>query len=155
MNNKVKTLAEYDTWKYEFKIKGDKVVTSNGCFDLLHYGHINTLVEAKKLGDVLIVGINSDAAVAMLKGPGKPLNSEVYRALQVASLDCVDFVVVFDDVLPTRFVETIKPSVHVKGGDYTMDKIPEAALVKQFGGEVVIVPTLDSNVTISKVKFYT
>jgi rfaE bifunctional protein nucleotidyltransferase chain/domain len=118
---------------------GKRVVLANGCFDLLHVGHVRYLTAARALGDVLFVGLNSDAAVARLKGPGRPLMPAAERVEIVAALRAVDHVVVFDEDTADRLVSLVRPSVHAKGTDYTDATVPEAASVRAIGGRVVIV----------------
>jgi rfaE bifunctional protein nucleotidyltransferase chain/domain len=118
---------------------GKRVVLANGCFDLLHVGHVRYLTAARALGDVLFVGLNSDAAVARLKGPGRPLMPAAERVEMVAALRAVDHVVVFDEDTADRLVSLVRPSVHAKGTDYTDATVPEAASVRAIGGRVVIV----------------
>ena len=118
--------------------QGKKIVFTNGCFDILHLGHIRYLEEAKRLGDVLIVGINSDESVRTLKGKGRPIIPEEERAEILGALRCVDYVVIFCESNPENVITHIKPDIHVKGGDYTIDRIPEAKLVKSLGGKTVI-----------------
>jgi len=117
---------------------GKTLVTTNGCFDLLHAGHIRYLAEAATLGDLLVVGINSDASVKRLKGPARPLQNEYDRALIVASLAMVDAVFIFGEEDPRAFLEILRPDVHVKGGDYPNDII-EKPVVEKYGGRVRIV----------------
>jgi len=116
---------------------GLKVVFGNGCFDLIHVGHIRYLQGAKALGDILVVGINSDASVNALKGKGRPLQPQQERAELIASLECVDYVVIFD--APTVTGLALKPDIHAKGTDYTVDSVPEREIVHAFGGRVAIV----------------
>jgi rfaE bifunctional protein nucleotidyltransferase chain/domain len=118
---------------------GRRVVLANGCFDLLHVGHVRYLTAARALGDVLIVGINSDTAVARLKGPGRPLMPAAERAEILAGLRAVDHVVVFDEDTADRLVSLVRPAVHAKGTDYTDASVPEAASVRAAGGRVAIV----------------
>ena len=118
--------------------EGKRIVLANGCFDLLHVGHIRYLDDARRLGDVLFVGINGDAAVARLKGPGRPLMPAAERVELLSSLRAVDHVVVFDDDTADRLVASIQPDVHAKGTDYTTDSVPEAATVRASGGRVAI-----------------
>jgi rfaE bifunctional protein nucleotidyltransferase chain/domain len=118
---------------------GKRVVLANGCFDLLHVGHVRYLTAARALGDVLFVGLNSDAAVARLKGPGRPLMPAAERVEMVAALRAVDHVVVFDEDTADRLVSLVRPAVHAKGTDYTDATVPEAASVRAIGGRVVIV----------------
>lgn len=113
---------------------GRRVVFTNGCFDLLHVGHVRLLQAAKSYGDLLVVGLNSDSSVRRLKGERRPVVPEGERAEVLAAMGCVDFVVIFPEDTPCRLISEIRPDVHVKGGDYDMDKIPEAAVVKACGG---------------------
>ena len=119
--------------------QGRRIVLANGCFDLLHVGHVRYLTAARALGDVLFVGINSDAAVARLKGAGRPLMPAGERAELLASLRAVDHVVVFDEDTADRLVGLVRPDVHAKGTDYTEGTVPEAASVRAGGGHVAIV----------------
>lgn len=116
-----------------------KIVFTNGCFDLIHPGHIRYLKEAKKFGDILVVGLNSDSSVKKLKGSLRPIMSEAARAEVLASLEPVDYVVIFSELTPEKIIGEIKPDVHVKGGDYREEELPERDKVKSYGGKVVIV----------------
>jgi D-glycero-beta-D-manno-heptose 1-phosphate adenylyltransferase len=118
---------------------GRRVVLANGCFDLLHVGHVRYLAAARALGDVLFVGLNSDAAVARLKGPGRPLMPADERVELLAALRAVDHVVVFDEDTADRLVALVRPAIHAKGTDYTEATVPEAASVQAAGGRVAIV----------------
>ena len=118
---------------------GKRVVLANGCFDLLHVGHVRYLAAARALGDVLFVGLNSDAAVARLKGPGRPLMPASDRVELLSALRAVDHVVVFDEDTADRLVALVRPAVHAKGTDYTEASVPEAASVRAAGGRVAIV----------------
>jgi D-beta-D-heptose 7-phosphate kinase/D-beta-D-heptose 1-phosphate adenosyltransferase len=128
---------------------GGTVVATGGCFDLLHIGHLATLQAARRLGDCLIVCLNSDDSVRRLKGPDRPLTSQVDRARLLAALDCVDAVVVFDEPTPEAVLSWLRPDVWVKGGDYADGgpDLPEAELVRRWGGQTVIVPYLDGRST--------
>jgi D-glycero-beta-D-manno-heptose 1-phosphate adenylyltransferase len=117
---------------------GRRVVLANGCFDLLHVGHVRYLADARALGDLLIVGVNGDAAVRRLKGPGRPLMPATERAEILASLRSVDHVVIFDDDTADQLVARLRPSVHAKGTDYTVESVPERATVVAAGGTVAI-----------------
>ena len=117
--------------------RGDKkIVFTNGCFDILHIGHIRLLEFAKQQGDILIVGINSDSSVKRLKGEKRPIVPQGDRAEVLSALSCVDYVVIFPEDTPVETIECLKPNIHVKGGDYDMDKIPEAKILKSYGGEM-------------------
>jgi rfaE bifunctional protein nucleotidyltransferase chain/domain len=126
---------------------GKRIVLANGCFDLLHVGHIRYLHGARCLGDVLFVGVNSDAAVARLKGPGRPLLPAAERAELLAALRDVDHVVVFEEDTADALAAAIRPHVHAKGTDYTPDSVPEASTVRQLGGEVAIVGDAKAHAT--------
>lgn len=132
-----------------------KIVFTNGCFDILHSGHITLLEHARSLGDLLIVGLNSDTSVRRLKGESRPVNDEQARARVLAALACVDAVCVFEEDTPIALLEEVRPSAHVKGGDYFADELPEAATVKKHGGQIVIVPTVpgfSTTGTLAKLK---
>lgn len=123
------------------------VVFTNGVFDILHAGHVTYLQEARALGDVLIVGMNSDASVRRLKGPSRPVNPEADRATVLAALRCVDHVLIFEDDTPLACIEAILPNVLVKGGDYTRDTVVGADAVESNGGKVVLIPLLEGRST--------
>ena len=119
-------------------LKGKKVVLANGCFDILHVGHLRYLEGARALGDVLVVAINSDRSVQNLKGPGRPILNETERAALVSALRCVDHVVVFDEPNVNRVLDVLRPAIHAKGTDYTEDSVPEREQVRSYGGQVRI-----------------
>ncbi|MBK7705442.1 MAG: adenylyltransferase/cytidyltransferase family protein [Acidobacteria bacterium] len=121
------------------RANGATVVLANGCFDLFHVGHIRYLQGASELGDVLVVGINSDRQVRRLKGEGRPYIPETERAEIVAALRMVDYVTVFDEPTVTELIRALKPDVHAKGTDYTTDTVPEREIVREHGGRVAIV----------------
>ena len=129
-------LKRRQRWREE----GRTVVTTNGCFDLLHPGHVRFLQQARAQGEVLIVGLNSDASVRQLKGPGRPLLPQEDRAAMLAALRCVDEVVIFDELLANGLLAQLRPDIHCKGGDYTADELPEAEVIRQGGGQVRILP---------------
>lgn len=120
--------------------RGARIVFTNGCFDLLHVGHVRTLRAARSLGDVLVVGLNSDAGVRRLKGPRRPLVPQHERAELLAALECVSYVTIFDEETPIEVIRCLRPHVHVKGGDYDAASLPEAEAVRAGGGRVVILP---------------
>ena len=128
------------------------VVFTNGCFDVLHLGHVTYLAEARTMGDLLVVGLNSDASVRRLKGPSRPINGEQARATVLASLQCVDYVIVFDEDTPQELIEAVKPNVLVKGGDYTLDTIVGASFVQQHGGIVKTIPLVKGYSTTDTVQ---
>lgn len=119
---------------------GRKVVFTNGCFDILHRGHLDYLAHAASMGNALIVGVNTDHSVQRLKGPTRPLNNTADRAFALASLLCVDAVYAFDEDTPLELIKMVQPHVLAKGGDYTIDHIVGAAEVQASGGEVAIIP---------------
>ena len=133
------SLEEAERLAGRLRSQGQHLVLANGCFDLLHVGHIRYLQGAKQLGDVLIVALNSDASVRRLKGPGRPLMNQAERAEILAALACVDYVVTFDDDTVDRVVERLKPHVHAKGTDYSEESVPERDSVLAVGGRVAVV----------------
>ena len=135
---KIKNIDELQTIARQLRAAGKKVVFANGCFDLLHVGHIRYLQSAKTLGDILVLGLNGDAGVAILKGTGRPLQKAADRAEMLASLECVDYVLVFDDPTVDGILKVLKPDIHAKGTDYTTESIPERETVHSYGGKVAI-----------------
>ncbi|MBR4218647.1 MAG: D-glycero-beta-D-manno-heptose 1-phosphate adenylyltransferase [Bacteroidales bacterium] len=128
------------------------IVFTNGCFDVLHLGHVTYLAEARTMGDLLVVGLNSDASVRRLKGPSRPINDEKARSLVLASLQCVDYVIIFDEDTPLDLIKAVKPNVLVKGGDYTIDSIVGASFVQQRGGIVRTIPLVEGYSTTDTVQ---
>ncbi|MCH8295893.1 D-glycero-beta-D-manno-heptose 1-phosphate adenylyltransferase [Candidatus Poribacteria bacterium] len=120
------------------KAEGKVVVTTNGCFDVLHVGHLRYLQAARTLGDLLVVGVNSDASVRALKGENRPLVSAAERAEMLAGLACVDYVTIFSELNPIALLSQLKPNIHVKGGDYTIDQLPERKVVEANDGKIVL-----------------
>jgi len=125
------------------KREGKKVVFTNGCFDILHAGHTRYLREARKLGDALILALNSDSSVRSIKGPMRPIVPEAERAEVVAALDSVDYVTVFDEITPLELIEFLRPDVIVKGGDWAEKDIVGAETVRKWGGRVAIMPEIE------------
>jgi D-beta-D-heptose 7-phosphate kinase/D-beta-D-heptose 1-phosphate adenosyltransferase len=130
-----------------YRQQGRRIVFTNGCFDILHRGHITYLNRAKMLGDVLIVGVNSDESIHRLKGPDRPINTLEDRIQVLAALSCVDHLVAFGDDTPCNLIRALRPDVFVKGGDYTRERLPEAPLVEELGGVVQILPYLEDRST--------
>lgn len=125
------------------KAQGKKIVATNGCFDILHVGHSRYLNESKKLGDILVLGLNSDSSVKELKGESRPINNQQDRAELLAELMAVDYVVIFDELTATNFLKAVKPDYYTKGGDYTqeaLEKWPEYKTAKELGIEIVTLP---------------
>jgi len=129
-------------WRAAVRSRGKRLVVTNGCFDLLHLGHVTYLETARNLGDALLVGVNSDAAVRQLKGRGRPVNVEGDRAAVLAALESVDGVCLFAEKTATRFLAAARPDIYVKGGDYTLETLDpeERRTVEQAGGKIVIIP---------------
>jgi D-beta-D-heptose 7-phosphate kinase/D-beta-D-heptose 1-phosphate adenosyltransferase len=122
------------------KEEGLTIVTTNGCFDIIHLGHVEFLKQAKALGDVLVVGVNTDESVKALKGVERPINPLNLRMALLNALPIVDVVHPFNEQLPNAFLEAVKPHVHVKGGDYTPERLPEKVVVERYGGQVRVLP---------------
>jgi D-beta-D-heptose 7-phosphate kinase/D-beta-D-heptose 1-phosphate adenosyltransferase len=129
------------------RAEGRTVVFTNGCFDVLHVGHVRYLQQARALGDLLVVGVNTDAGVRRLKGPKRPIVPEDERAELLAALECVDYVTLFDEPTPEECLRQLRPAIHAKGGDYTEDQLPEAAVVRGYGGEIRIMPLVPGRST--------
>ena len=125
------------------KLHQRKIVFTNGCFDVLHFGHVHYLLQAKELGDILVIGLNSDDSVRRLKGPTRPVNGEKERAFVLAALACVDYVVLFGEDTPKELIETVRPDVLVKGGDYDITTIVGADFVQRNGGTVTTIPFVE------------
>lgn len=139
----------------DLKSSGKKIVFTNGCFDILHLGHIKYLSDSKKNGDILIVGVNSDESVRKLKGESRPINSESDRALILSELKSVDFTVIFDEDTPYNLIELIKPDVITKGGDYNPSTIVGADIVASYGGSVVVINFVEGKSTTSIINMMT
>ena len=129
---------ELATVLQQLKSEGNVVVTTNGCFDILHLGHLRYLQAARQLGDLLVVAINSDASVRELKGENRPLIPEDERAEMLAGLECVDYVVIFPELTPIELLSELKPNIHVKGGDYKLEQLVEREVVEANGGKVIV-----------------
>jgi D-beta-D-heptose 7-phosphate kinase/D-beta-D-heptose 1-phosphate adenosyltransferase len=147
MRDKIKAKEDLRKIVDDFKIKGERMVFTNGCFDLLHVGHIRYLEEAKALGDILVVGINSDQSVRRIKGPYRPILPEEERAEILSGLGCVDYVTIFDEVDPLELISFLRPHILVKGGDWTKETTVGKEVVEQSGGEVIILPFVQGATT--------
>ena len=160
ISDKVVPMEELQQRAKDLRTAGKRIVATNGCFDLLHVGHIRYLNAARALGDALIVGINGDQSVRELKGAGRPVNSENDRAEIVAALGCVDLVAIFPEMRATRFLELAAPDAYVKGGDYKQDTLnaEERQVLQKIGAKIDIVPfepgysTSDLLARLSKIK---
>ena len=145
-------LQELRLTREKYRNDHKTVVFTNGCFDILHAGHVRYLNEAKGQGDILIVGLNSDESVRNLKGAGRPVNPEADRAEVLAGLRSVDHVVVFAEKTAEELVKQLQPDVYVKGGDYTVDQLPEAACVAAYGGRTVLVSLVPGRSTTNVIR---
>lgn len=143
LRSKIQNREEIRQTVAAWKKAGQKVVFTNGCFDLLHYGHIHYLADARDLGDRLVIGLNSAASVRRLKGPNRPINDEITREHLLAALECVDAVVVFEEDTPYGLIEAVQPDILVKGGDWKPEQIVGSDLVLANGGLVRSLPYVD------------
>jgi rfaE bifunctional protein nucleotidyltransferase chain/domain len=152
--NRVLDRDAFTRYSDELRQAGKRIVFTNGVFDILHVGHVRYLEEARALGDVLLLGVNSDDSVRRLKGPTRPVNLEAERAEVLTALRCVDAACIFTEDTPEELIRLVRPHIHVKGGDYrTPDALPETPLVRSLGGEVVIlslIPDRSTTRTIQK-----
>jgi len=138
-SSKIHTLASLQAQITRWKLKSDVIVFTNGCFDILHYGHVDYLEKAKSLGNRLIVGLNADASVQRLKGNHRPIQNETSRSRVLSALQCIDAVILFEEDTPTELIRHIQPDILVKGGDYK----PEQVAGREFAGKVEIIPFVD------------
>ena len=134
------------------KNKDIKIVLTNGCFDILHVGHIRSLQKAKSMGDILAVGLNSDNSVKKIKGDKRPINNEKERAEVLAALSCIDIVTIFSEETAERFIEIVKPEIYVKGSEYNLDKLPETKIVNKYGGRIYQIPMIPNSSTTSLIE---
>lgn len=134
-----------------WRIRNERIVFTNGCFDILHHGHLDLLAKAASMGSKLVVGLNTDDSVKRLKGHTRPVTHEQDRLFQIASLLCVDAVCLFDEDTPKELIESIRPDVLVKGGDYSVANIVGAEFVQSYGGTVAIVPFVEGYSTTSMI----
>ena len=148
--NKVKTLEEVKILSEKRRKKGQTMVFTNGCFDILHAGHVDYLQKARKLGDFLVVGLNSDSSIKKIKGPLRPVNPETFRAQVLSALECVDYIIIFEEETPEKLIKELKPDILVKGADWEEEKIVGAKFVKSYGGKVVRIEFL-YNISTSKI----
>lgn len=140
---KVVSLEQASRLRNSWQLLGEKVVFTNGCFDILHLGHVTYLEQARSLGKRLIVGLNSDASIKKLKGETRPIFSEMARARVLAALECVDAVVLFEENTADNLLKALQPTIYTKGGDYQPENLPEYSTVKKYGGEVLILPFVE------------
>ncbi len=149
LNDKIITRENLPTWRAALRAAGKKLVVTNGCFDILHPGHVTYLETARNQGDALLVGLNADASVRELKGPQRPVNSEADRATVLAALQSVDGVCVFTERTAANFLALAQPDVYVKGGDQNLNTVPpeELRVIEQCGGKVVFAPLVKGKST--------
>jgi rfaE bifunctional protein nucleotidyltransferase chain/domain len=148
-----KAMPVIDGWKE----KGQKIVFTNGCFDIIHLGHLDYLEKSRTIGDKLVVGLNTDRSVRQLKGPGRPINSEHARARMLAALSFVDMIIAFDEETPLELIKQVKPDILIKGNDYKIENIVGSDFVLGSGGEVKTIELLEGYSTtslIEKIKKY-
>ena len=150
-HNKIIAWEKLPEWRAALRARGSKLVVTNGCFDILHLGHVTYLENARNFGDALLIGVNSDAATRQLKGAGRPVNSESDRASVLAALQSVDGVCIFTDKAATKFLAAAQPDIYVKGGDYTLETLnqDERRAVESAGGKIVLVPFVPGKSTTS------
>jgi len=141
--SKIVTREQLDSLLHNARIPGQRIVFTNGCFDILHVGHARYLAQAKALGDLLVVGLNSDSSVKAIKGENRPLVPENERAEMLAHLASVDYVCIFTESRPDALLEVVRPDVHAKGGDYREEDLPEAEVVRKHGGSIAILPLVE------------
>jgi rfaE bifunctional protein nucleotidyltransferase chain/domain len=152
MNGQILPIESFQRVRLDLREADKRLVFTNGVFDILHVGHVRYLSKARKLGDALVVAINSDRSVRELKGPSRPVVGEGERAEMLAALRCVDFVVVFDDISPRALIASLLPDVLVKGGDYTPEQIHGREEVEAAGGIVVALPFIEGASTTSIIR---
>jgi rfaE bifunctional protein nucleotidyltransferase chain/domain len=143
LHDKIKTLSELIEIRQELKSLGKVVVFTNGVFDLLHRGHVQYLTQARELGDILIIGLNSDISARKIKGVGKPLVKQEDRAIVLAGLSAVDFICFFDEDTPQKIIQAVIPDLLVKGGDYQIHEIVGRDIVEKNGGKVITIPVIE------------
>ena len=152
IKSKIVDISEIGELVSKWKSEGNSIVFTNGCFDVLHYGHVSYLAEASDLGDKMIIGLNSDSSVRRLKGETRPINGQHERAVLLAALQFVDAVVIFEEDTPEKLIKTIEPDFLVKGGDYTIDTIVGANFVMSYGGKVITIPLVENFSSSSIIK---
>ena len=155
IKNKIIDIHQLAQKGNQWRIKSEKIVFTNGCFDIIHHGHIKSIMSAAEYGNKLVIGVNADASVRALKGDSRPINNELDRALVLASLNYVDHVVIFNEDNPIELIKALKPDYIVKGGDYTPETVVGNDFIQTYGGQTIIVPLEDGYSTtniINKMK---
>lgn len=143
------TPENFLSWREAQQQQQQRIVLTNGCFDILHIGHVRYLQAARQVGDVLLVGVNSDSSVRQLKGPSRPVNHDVDRAELLSALRCVDATLIFSEQTADALIERVQPAVYVKAGDYTRESLPETATLDRLGIEIVFMPFVSGYSTTS------
>ena len=136
----------------KLKKENKKIVFTNGCFDILHVGHVRYLANSSKYGDILIIGLNSDSSVKKLKGANRPINNENDRAEVLSALSFVDYIIIFEETTPEKLIEIIKPDIYTKGADYTINTLPEAKTVLKNGGKIEFINLVQGKSTTNIIK---
>lgn len=151
-DKKLKTIEELEPILADLKRKGKKIVWTNGCFDILHIGHVKYLAEAKEQGDCLIIGLNSDSSVRLLKGPSRPVTNENSRAEIISSLEFVDYVIIFSEPIVEKYLQLFKPDIYVKGGDYNLETMnqQERKAIEEYNGKIIFIP-IKENISTTKI----
>lgn len=154
LDSKIIPFDQLTEWRAGIRSSGKRLVVTNGCFDILHVGHVRYLSSARAAGDLLLVGLNGDQSVRELKGPERPLNIESDRALLLAALQCVDAVCIFPEKRATRFLKTSQPDIYIKGGDYTLDTLDqdERQAVEGAGGQIQFIPFVAGRSTTNLIR---
>ena len=152
MKDKIRDREDLRNILGELRAKGKRVVFTNGCFDLLHIGHLRYLEKAKALGDILVIGVNSDHSVRDLKGPKRPLLPEAERAEILSGLECVDYVTIFNEPTPFEIISLFQPHILVKGGDWSEEDVIGREVVEGLGGKVVIIPFVKGSSTTNLIE---
>lgn len=145
-DNEIKNIVD------RLKADGKIIVFTNGCFDILHAGHVRYLKAARELGDCLILGLNSDQSVRKIKGPTRPINTQEDRAEVLSALSAVDYVVIFDEATAENLIVAIQPAIYAKGGDYNIKALPEAPIVAAYGGEIILIPEVPGRSSTNIIK---
>ena len=152
MREKIYSIAQLKQILQRERKTGKKIVFTNGCFDILHVGHVRYLTAAKKRGDILVIGLNSDSSVKELKGDKRPLIDEKARAELLSSLEVVDYISIFNESTANKIIADLQPDIYVKGGDYQIGKLPEVSTVASYGGEVQLIPVVTGASTTNIIK---
>lgn len=143
IKNKILSLKSLKTKKISWQENGEKIVFTNGCFDILHRGHVEVLAQTANLGDRLIIGLNSDISIQKLKGKGRPFLDEESRAILLAALSFVDAIILFSETTPIKLIRALNPDILAKGGDYNLDTVIGSEYIKQNGGQVILLPFIN------------